>query len=711
MSLHKINKDRKKTTLDHQDKSKLGPTQNSIKRKDSIIGIIFGGKKTKSLQNVTAIQSNEERNGSFGNIFSSRGVKKQSSDSTMTSRRESVKNFVTIPEKEFTDKFKIEFVCHPGSTLIRLFHQFIFEVTPEFETYSTFYILLHKTFDQKSKNENRHQETKNLLTNFLQEDSKIDLSKIDQKEKKRVFDDFEKCSLENPPTIQLFSNITKKILELLEENSLDKFLQSEIFRHYAEEYCGATYFEGTYSVEKEEYEAEQRTAKSTSRGKVDFINPADYYLTDFKECEKLKLDTKDIEFFEEEIVETSTKLKEIKKKREVKCATLDKLVEQATNNTHIDHNNEFQYAFLLTYRSFTTPQELMDKLIVRFFTPPPDEVSIENFGDWQKVHLQKTRLLVAKLIKSWMENHFYDFDDDKELVAKLAKFINMMKQTKGDYFAKSLQQTLIKMKSEDPNKSKFEIDSTKCPKSIIPKQIPKEIFEWSEKEIARQISLMEFDLYIKIEPKECLNNSWTPENRPIKAPNLNAVMEWFNKLSRYASFIILNQKEDKKRALMISKIIRTANECKLLNNYNACLELISATTITPIFRLKKTWKLVPKKDLNLQEELLQYVSSKGNFKVLRDALLKISPPCIPYIGLLLRDLTYADDTHPNQLNEKINFKKRKQIASLIRDWKNNLNSPYALLKISDLSDLLLEIPEIDESIFAKLSMEVEPKKE
>jgi hypothetical protein len=223
----------------------------------------------------------------------------------------------------------------------------------------------------------------------------------------------------------------------------------------------------------------------------------------------------------------------------------------------------------------------MDKLIIRFYTPPPEDFPEENFGEWQKVHLQKTRLLVAKLIKSWMENHFYDFDDDKELVAKLAKFINMMKQTKGDYFAKSLQQTLVKMKSEDGNKKKSNVNESKCPKPIIPKEIPTELFEWSEKEIARQISLLEFDLYIKIEPKECLNQNWSPENRQKEAPHLNAVMDWFNRISRYASYSILVQKDDKKRAQMISKIIKTANECKLLNNYNATLELISSTTITP----------------------------------------------------------------------------------------------------------------------------------
>jgi Rap guanine nucleotide exchange factor 1 len=128
-----------------------------------------------------------------------------------------------------------------------------------------------------------------------------------------------------------------------------------------------------------------------------------------------------------------------------------------------------------------------------------------------------------------------------------------------------------------------------------------------------------------------------------------------------------------------------------------------------VFRLKKAWKLVPKKDLNLQEELLQYVSSKGNFKLLRDAIIDIQPPCIPYIGLLLRDLTYADDAHPDQLNDKINFKKRKQIASLIRSWKSNLNAPYELTRVDDLISILNDLPEVEEGVFNQLSNEAQPK--
>jgi predicted DNA-binding protein (UPF0251 family) len=52
-------------------------------------------------------------------------------------------------------------------------------------------------------------------------------------------------------------------------------------------------------------------------------------LKNFKEVEVLKLDSTDIEFMSEE---------EGGSKNEIKCATLDKLVEQATNNTQIDHS-------------------------------------------------------------------------------------------------------------------------------------------------------------------------------------------------------------------------------------------------------------------------------------------------------------------------------------------------------------------------------------
>jgi son of sevenless-like protein len=190
-------------------------------------------------------------------------------------------------------------------------------------------------------------------------------------------------------------------------------------------------------------------------------------------------------------------------------------------------------------------------------------------------------------------------------------------------------------------------------------------------------------------------------------------MNWFNAFSLYISWRIVSGKKSSTRSSVLTKIIRIANECVLLGNFNGAFELISATTITPVHRLKKTWGLLSRQDLKLHSDLLAYISSSGNFKFLREKITASKSPHIPYIGLIFKDLTYVDDINQDFLNDKINFHKRRLIANLIRELQNavQINS-YNLTVVDDLVSKLKQIPsqnETDEKGLAKLSFEVEPK--
>lgn len=48
----------------------------------------------------------------------------------------------------------------------------------------------------------------------------------------------------------------------------------------------------------------------------------------------------------------------------------------------------FVTCFLLTYRSFLTPLELMELLTLRFDTPPPKEGDVELFTRSTQVHIR-----------------------------------------------------------------------------------------------------------------------------------------------------------------------------------------------------------------------------------------------------------------------------------------------------------------------------------
>jgi hypothetical protein len=49
----------------------------------------------------------------------------------------------------------------------------------------------------------------------------------------------------------------------------------------------------------------------------------------------------------------------------------------------------------------------------------------------------------------------------------------------------------------------------------------------------------------------------------------------------------------------------------------------------------------------------------------RSALGEASPPCIPYIGLVLQDLTFVHIGNPDTIEDRINFAKRWQQFNIL----------------------------------------------
>lgn len=66
-------------------------------------------------------------------------------------------------------------------------------------------------------------------------------------------------------------------------------------------------------------------------------------------------------------------------------------------------------------------------------------------------------------------------------------------------------------------------------------------------------------------------------------------------------------------------------------------------------RLKWTRERVPRESLAILHELESLMSMQGSFHVYREFLAKVSPPCVPYIGVCLSDLTFAEDGNPDRM--------------------------------------------------------------
>lgn len=83
------------------------------------------------------------------------------------------------------------------------------------------------------------------------------------------------------------------------------------------------------------------------------------------------------------------------------------------------------------------------------------------------------------------------------------------------------------------------------PESILPKGEIKSFFDVSPIELARQITILDHELFAAIEPKECLKCVWSGKQQKELAPNILKMIDQFNRVSNKSilNFIITKIKK------------------------------------------------------------------------------------------------------------------------------------------------------------------------
>eukprot|EP01102_Stenamoeba_stenopodia_P023215 TRINITY_DN9920_c0_g1_i2.p1 TRINITY_DN9920_c0_g1~~TRINITY_DN9920_c0_g1_i2.p1 ORF type:complete len:887 (+),score=262.77 TRINITY_DN9920_c0_g1_i2:248-2908(+) len=396
----------------------------------------------------------------------------------------------------------------------------------------------------------------------------------------------------------------------------------------------------------------------------------------------------------------------------IKGGTVTKLVAMLTHEHHLDP--EYLLAFLLTYRSFTTPADFLEKLQQRFQISPPPFIDDEDLKRFQETMQRPIRLRVFNVLKHWLTNHYYDFELDNQLVHSLIKFLDEVMEPAGMLSSAEQLRKLLRKKIKGATKQKqIMLDPERIPKPLHPVDIQNITFEEIDpKEVARQTCIIEQELYRAIRPRECLNQAWNHKTlKETAAPNILAMIRRLNRVAAFVTTTVVKCDNLKERAKKIERFITIAQHLRELHNYNAVQEILAGLTASPVHRLKKTWATMDPKLVEQFEVLKKLMSSDGNFEAFRTALHSESPPSIPYLGMYLTDLTFIEDGNPDKLADGlINFAKRRRIAAVILEIQQYQQTPYALQPIPTIINLLSGgLQGLDEKAAYNMSLMVEPR--
>eukprot|EP01103_Thecamoeba_quadrilineata_P015041 TRINITY_DN4631_c0_g1_i1.p1 TRINITY_DN4631_c0_g1~~TRINITY_DN4631_c0_g1_i1.p1 ORF type:complete len:865 (+),score=156.13 TRINITY_DN4631_c0_g1_i1:38-2596(+) len=238
----------------------------------------------------------------------------------------------------------------------------------------------------------------------------------------------------------------------------------------------------------------------------------------------------------------------------IKGGTVSKLVEALAHEKNQDH--DFLGAFLLTYRSFTTPEDLLDKLILRFDAPPPED---------QALFQRSFHLRLVNVLKKWLTKYFADFEFNPVLMNRLLEFLDTIENSGLKSQCDQLRKMIGKKILGKTKKQTTMLDVERIPLSILPHRLTGFKFQDVHPlEFARQMCLIEHSLYKAIHPQECLNQGWNKPDKEKISPNILACARRFNKVSTWVASLIVNTTSFSERVSLFERFIIIAQVRKKL---------------------------------------------------------------------------------------------------------------------------------------------------
>ncbi|PIG84367.1 guanine nucleotide exchange factor [Aspergillus arachidicola] len=368
----------------------------------------------------------------------------------------------------------------------------------------------------------------------------------------------------------------------------------------------------------------------------------------------------------------------------LKSGSLTGLVEQLTRHDRLDLT--FNETFLITYPTFVSATDLFDALLQRFHVDPPGQLTQSEMQLWTQHKQKAIRLRVVNIMKTWLERFW--MEPREEATTDFLRKMHAQIKNSAD-----VMETPTAPQLPRDHQAPGDTPNSNIPKPITPKNMKKlKILDLDPTELARQLTIIEFNHHARIRPNECLSQKWKKRRSNSTEPStgVNAMILHSNRLANYVGELVLAQDELKKRVSMIKLFVQAADVCRSMNNYATLMSIISGLGQSPVFRLRQTWGLVNPRIRNLLEELRDLMSSEKNWAKYREVLRQASPPCVPFLGIYLTDLTFIDDGIPDLTQSgQINFTKRIKVAEVLQDIQQYQNMPYNLQPVPEIQDFLI----------------------
>lgn len=419
----------------------------------------------------------------------------------------------------------------------------------------------------------------------------------------------------------------------------------------------------------------------------------------------------------------------------IRAATINKLIERITSHTCFDSRTI--RTFLQTYRRYLTASELVELLIERFKVPQPDferefraslasnsssntsgsgiDDNARSFSDiaslvscmelrFNSAYKRRIQYRVLSFIKKWVRNPSYfkvDFADNPDLQRRLEQFLGGI-----DAVPSLAENVSAILRCLHGDRTKVVQVIRQCAPEKLDLGLALtfdrvRITNVHPLELARQVTLYEWELYSRIEFCE-VNGS--EKNWGV---NMRRSLDFSNKFLKWLIWSIMSHCGMEDRVLALQRVLDLLMLFEALGNLQGTQEARAALHSSPVHRLSDTFDVLLAKSRahhrvvlealrpagKLEEDLL--ASPEDYIYDYQHRMHRIDPPAVPFIAVggqtrLIHLELKLPDYLPGGSKEEplINFSKCHQIADLKEHYLSFQNIPFNLQPDPVIQDFL-----------------------
>ncbi|KAF9415896.1 hypothetical protein BGZ94_010363 [Podila epigama] len=384
-------------------------------------------------------------------------------------------------------------------------------------------------------------------------------------------------------------------------------------------------------------------------------------------------------------------------KLQIVAGQLENLIERLADKNPQD--TEYVSNFLLSHSFFIDSEDFLERLIARFNIQPQHGAML-YFEKWQKV----IQVKVLCVIQRWIQIQYEDFELNSNLLKTLKRFLETdVRQSgfamEGEFIEKNISIKRSGLSSPTGPSSRFEgipsIPSNGSHPSLeqmiefgpTPELEPTSpILQLNARDLARYLTLADMKAFRSITVFELMSGWWKRRQAQelkkqnqgggvdgdlgvnsnalptdlvmvdvdgVEAGAIEAFTRRANMLSYWVAHEIVSTAGVKTRKQLLKKFIEVARICRSLNNLHTAMFILSALGSTPVRRLHASWKLVSAKDMETLSELEELLDITGNMRCYRQAISEVTAPAIPFLPILLKDITFILDGNPTWIESKV----------------------------------------------------------